>query len=53
MTESEEKGANKLNLPKVTDNIWIGSDYRGVPGHRNWQIETAVWIGPLYYVYEA
>ena len=21
--------------------------YRSVPGHRNWQIETAVWIGPV------
>ncbi len=29
MTEREGKGAKKLNLPKVTYNIWIGSDQFG------------------------
>jgi hypothetical protein len=29
MTEREEQGATKLNLPKVTYNICIGSDYFG------------------------
>ncbi len=53
-----EKKSSRKNCLYVSIQFWVPvgpcvfnrgySAYRSVPGHRNWQIETAVWIFVIY-----